>query len=128
MNKLRQIKALYKIRLLLLLNNIKSKAGLGKIIGMGLAALVMILTTASGASDLLEGIFKLPYADIIAEWGIGLLVLYGIFIVFTGDLVSGHTLNAGQMSSDFHYLSTLPISPIIVIFVKIFDRLITDYF
>lgn len=88
----------------------------------------MIISTAAASSDLLEGIYKLPYAEIIAIWGIGFLILYGIFVVFTGDLVSGHTLNTGQMSSDFHYLSTLPVSPTILIFIKLFERLITDYF
>ena len=128
MGTLKQIKALFLIRLRLLFNTIRSKAGLGKIIGMGLAAFIMIIATASGASDILEAIFKLPFAHIIAEWCIGTLVIYAIFIVFTGDLVSGHTLNTGQMSSDFHYLSTLPISPTILILTKVFERLITDYF
>lgn len=125
---LKQTKALCKIRLLLFWNNIRSKAGIGKIIGMGFAAIIMIIATASASSDLLEGIHKLPFADLLAEWAIGFLVLYAIFIVFTGDLVSGHSLNTGQMSSDFDYLSTLPVSPKILIFTKLFERLITDYF
>ena len=128
MESLKQIKALFLIRLRLLYNTIRSKAGLGKIIGMGLAAFIMIIATASGASDILEAIFKLPFAHIIAEWCIGILIIYAIFVVFTGDLVSGHTLNTGQMSSDFQYLSTLPISPTILILTKVFERLITDYF
>ena len=125
---IKQIRALCVIRFRLLLNNIRNKAGLGKILGMSLAAIIMVFATASGASDIIEGIYKLPYANIIAEWGIGLLVLYGIFVVFTGDLVSGHSLNTGQMSSDFNYLTTLPISPTILILTKQFERLITDYF
>ena len=125
---IKQVKALCIIRFRLLLNNIKSKAGIGKILGMGLAAFIMVMATASGASDILEGIYKLPYANIIAEWGLGLLVLYGIFVVFTGDLVSGHSLNTGQMSSDFNYLTTLPISPTILILTKQFERFVTDYF
>ncbi len=32
------------------------------------------------------------------------------------------------MSSDFNYLSTLPLSPTILILTKVFERLITDYF
>ena len=103
-----QTKALCQIRLRLLVNSILSKTGISKIIGMSLAAFVMIIGTASGASDLLGEVFKLPFSDYIARWAIGFLVLYGIFVVFTGDLVSGHTLNTGQMSSDFHYLTTLP--------------------
>ena len=109
-------------------NSIFSKTGISKIIGMSLAAFVMIIGTASAASDLLAEVFKLPFSDYIARWAIGFLVLYGIFVVFTGDLVSGHTLNTGQMSSDFHYLTTLPISPTILILTKQFERLITDYF
>ena len=128
MGTIKQIKALILIRLRLLYNTIRSKAGLGKFIGMSLAAFIMIIATASGASDILEAIFKLPYANIIAEWCIGILIVYAIFIVFTGDLVSGHTLNTGQMSSDFHYLSTLPLSPTILILTKVFERVITDYF
>ena len=128
MDTIKQIKALFYIRLRLLYNTIISKAGISKIIGFGLAALITIIATASAASDVLEGIFKLPFANIIAEWGIGTLILYGIFIVFTGDLVSGHTLNTGQMSSDFRYLSTLPIPTTILIITKLFERFITDYF
>ena len=128
MGTLKQIKALFLIRLRLLYNTIRSKAGIGKFIGLSFAAFIMIIATASGASDILEAIFKLPFAEIIAEWCIGILIIYAIFIVFTGDLVSGHTLNTGQMSSDFHYLSTLPLSPTILIITKVFERLITDYF
>ena len=128
MGTIKQIKALFLIRLRLLYNTIRSKAGIGKFIGLSFAAFIMIIATASGASDILEAIFKLPFANIIAEWGIGILIIYAIFIVFTGDLVSGHTLNTGQMSSDFHYLSTLPLSPTILIITKVFERLITDYF
>ena len=128
MGTIKQIKALFYIRLRLLYNTIISKAGISKIIGFGLACLITIIATASAASDILEGIFKLPFANIIAEWGIGTLILYGIFIVFTGDLVSGHTLNTGQMSSDFRYLSTLPIPTTILIITKLFERFITDYF
>ena len=127
-SNLRQIKALCGIRLRLLWNTLRSRAGLGKIIGMSFAAFIMFIATASGASDLLQGIYQLPFANILAEWTIGLLVFYSIFIVFTGDLVSGHTLNTGQMSSDFHYLSTLPVPTTALIFIKIFEKLITDYF
>ena len=127
-NLIKQTKALCLIRLRLLLNNLLSKAGLSKIIGICLIVLVTIIATAAGASDFLTEIFKLPFANLIAEWAIGFLVLYGIFVVFTGDLVSGHTLNTGQMSSDFHYLSTLPIPPMILVLTKQFERLITDYF
>ncbi|MBQ2592273.1 MAG: hypothetical protein II567_03220 [Candidatus Riflebacteria bacterium] len=128
MGTIKQFKALFLIRLRLLYNTIRNKAGLGKLIGMSFAAFIMIIATASGASDILEAIFKLPFANIIAEWCIGTLIIYAIFIVFTGDLVSGHTLNTGQMSSDFNYLSTLPLSPTILILTKVFERLITDYF
>ena len=128
MATLKQIKALFIIRLRLLYNTIRSKAGISKIIGLGIAAFIMIIATASAASDLLEAIFKLPFANILAEWGIGILILYAIFVVFTGDLVSGHTLNTGQMSSDFHYLSTLPIPTTVLIITKVFERFLTDYF
>lgn len=127
-SNLKQIKALCGIRLRLLWNTIRSRAGLGKIIGLSFAAFIMFIFTALGASDILEGIFKLPYSNILAEWTIGLLVIFAILVVFTGDLVSGHTLNTSQMSSDFHYLSTLPIPTTVLIFIKLFEKLITDYF
>lgn len=127
-SNLKQIRALCAIRLRLLWNTIRSRSGLGRIIGLSFAAFIMFIATASGASDLLQGIYQLPFANLLAEWTIGLLVFYAILIVFTGDLVSGHTLNTGQMSSDFHYLSTLPIPTTSLIFIKIFEKLITDYF
>ena len=128
MKYLRQIKALSFIRLKLLWNTIFTKAGLGKMVGMGFAAVIMIIATSAAASDLLEVIFKLPYSNLLASWAVGIVVIFSIFVVFTGDLVSGHTLNTGQMSSDYHYLSTLPISAPILIFIKLFERIITDYF
>ena len=101
---------------------------MGKIIGMAMAAFIMVIATASATSDLLEGIAKMPFGTLLTEWAIGFLALYAIFVVFTGDLVSGHTLNTGQMSSDLTYLSTLPIPTSILIFTKLFERLVTDYF
>lgn len=128
MKYLKQLKALSVIRLRLLWNTLASRAGIGKIIGMSFVILITIIATASGASDLLEAILKQPYAFLLSQWAVGLLVSFAIFIEFTGDLVSGHTLNTGQMSSDFHYLATLPIPIPILIFTKIFERIITDYF
>lgn len=119
---------LCRIRLRLLWNTITSKAGIGKIIGMSLAAILMIISIAAASTDLIEAVTKLPFAELITEWALGLFFIYALFVVFTGDLVSGHTLNTGQMSSDFNYLSTLPISPITLLFVKLFEKLITDYF
>ena len=125
---MQQILALCNIRLRLLMNTIRSKASMGKIIGMAMAAFIMVIATASATSDLLEGIAKMPFGTLLTEWAIGFLALYAIFVVFTGDLVSGHTLNTGQMSSDLTYLSTLPIPTSILIFTKLFERLVTDYF
>jgi hypothetical protein len=47
--------------------------------------------------------------------------------VLTGDMLTGHSLNAGQMSSDFSYLTTLPIPPGSLIAIKLIERMMTDY-
>lgn len=118
---------LCRLKLRLLVNSIKNWGSIGKILaalfGLGLAALAIGL----GAADLVDGIAFMPLGPMLIEWLITLLVLYVVLLVFTGDLITGHSINTGQMSSDFGFLHSLPIPSISLIVVKLFERIISDY-
>lgn len=126
-NTLHSTFILCKLKLRLLGNSLKNWASAGKLIGAGAGILLTAVSVTSGSSGLIAGLRQLPYAELILDWLMAAIVVYGVFIVFTGDLLTGHTLSAGQMSHDFAFLSSLPISPLSLIVVKLFERLITDY-
>lgn len=118
---------LCRLKLTLLINSLKNWASVGKAIGVGLSVIFTAVLITSGSSDLIKSLKMVPYAELMLDWMLGGIILYVIFVVFTGDLITGHSLNTGQMSSDFSYLQTLPIPPFCLIFVKLFERVITDY-
>ncbi len=118
---------LCRLKLRLQVNSMKNLASVGKAFGIAVAIVFIAIIMASGASDLIQNIKMLPYAELMLDWLLGALLLYSMFIVFTGDLITGHSLNSGQMSSDFAYLRSLPVPPLSLILVKLFERVITDY-
>lgn len=124
---LRLTLTLCRLKTRLLLNSLKSWASLGKGIGVTLSVVLTAVLITTGAADLVNSLRMVPYADIMLDWLLGGIIIYVIFVVFTGDLLTGHSLNTGQMSSDFGYLRTLPLPPISLVVVKLFERLITDY-
>lgn len=90
---------------------------------MGFTAYVM----SDAASDLISSFQIIPFGQFLLEWVLAIICIYLFVLVFTGDLLTGHSLNAGQMSSDFNFLISLPIPPLSLIIIKLFERLITDY-
>ncbi|HEY9069231.1 MAG TPA: CPBP family intramembrane glutamic endopeptidase, partial [Candidatus Ozemobacteraceae bacterium] len=58
---------------------------------------------------------------------LAMALAYAVLIVFTSDILMGHTLNAGQMSTDTAFLSTLPVTPGTLLVLKLYERLVTDW-
>ncbi|HNX77277.1 MAG TPA: hypothetical protein PLM07_00500 [Candidatus Rifleibacterium sp.] len=127
LQSLRITSLLCRLKLRLLFNSLKNWASAGKTIGIGLSVILTAVIITSGASDAINAMRMLPYAELLLDWLLGGIIIYVIFVVFTGDLITGHTLNTGQMSSDFGYLQTLPLTPLNLIMVKLFERVISDY-
>jgi membrane protease YdiL (CAAX protease family) len=110
----------------LLLNALLAWRGTLTLIVFGLLCAGWCLLIALAAQDALAFVQKLPLGGLATSL-IGLVLLYLIFLVFTSDLILGHTLNAGQMSTDFGFLTTLPISPGVLLTVKLYERMVTDW-
>ncbi|KAF1079363.1 MAG: hypothetical protein GQF41_4367 [Candidatus Rifleibacterium amylolyticum] len=120
---------LCKVKLRLFINTLKVKATGKKAAMFFCAAVILMFIIGTAVSDLfsmVDAAASGPRAVLI-EWIIGFIILYGIMIVFVSDLLTGHTINAGQMSSDFDYLTTLPVSPASLFCVKTFERVASDY-
>lgn len=118
---------LCRLKIRLLLNSLKNWASAGKAFGIGISVVLTAFFINSGAADLINMLRMLPYAELLLDWLLGGMIVYVIFLVFTGDMLTGHSLNTGQMSSDFNYLQSLPVPPLGLIVVKLFERVITDY-
>ena len=86
--------------------------GCSSIIGAGIAELV---TQA-----------KTWFPAVFIPWITCFLLIYGFATVFLSDLIMGHTLNWGQMSTDHRLLVTLPIPYHSLLFLKLYERLLTD--
>ncbi|PKL42610.1 MAG: hypothetical protein CVV41_13760 [Candidatus Riflebacteria bacterium HGW-Riflebacteria-1] len=118
---------LCKVKVRLLLNSLKARVTAKKAVLILFGALAVIFSVAMGVSELVMFMNITGPNLRLAEWLIGFIACYAAFMVFACDLLSGHTINAGQMSSDFDYLSTLPVSPTSLLCVKIFERFASDY-
>lgn len=118
---------LCRVKLRIFINTLRAKVTGKKAVLLIFGALCIIFFVAVSVSDLLA-MFETPgVISPITEWIVGLIALYAIIFVFSVDLLTGHTLNAGQMSSDFDYLMTLPITPGSLFCVKTFERFASDY-
>ncbi|OGK04795.1 MAG: hypothetical protein A2W80_16070 [Candidatus Riflebacteria bacterium GWC2_50_8] len=118
---------LCKVKVRLFVNSLKARVTAKKAVLILFGALAIIFSVAMAVSDLVM-LMNITGAKLqLAEWIIGIIACYASFVVFASDLLSGHTINAGQMSSDFDYLSTLPVSPASLLCVKIFERFASDY-
>ncbi len=119
---------LCKVKLRIFANTLKAKVTGKRAVLIFCAAVFLILTIGTAVSDLFkmaEGVAATQ--TLLLEWIIGFIVVYAIMIVFVSDLLTGHTINAGQMSSDFDYLTTLPVPPASLFCVKTFERFAIDY-
>ncbi len=118
---------LCKVKLRIFFNTLRAKVTGKKAVLLIFGALCIIFSVAVSVSDLLAMFTTPGVISPIAEWLVGFIALYAIIFVFSVDLLTGHTLNAGQMSSDFDYLITLPVTPMSLFCVKTFERFVSDY-
>ncbi|MBU1105939.1 MAG: hypothetical protein KKB51_04650 [Candidatus Riflebacteria bacterium] len=118
---------LCKVKLRLFYNSLRARLTGKKAVLIFFAALMMIFAISSAVSEMVLQIGLLGLPVWLPEWLIGFIAFYAIFVVLISDLLSGHTINAGQMSSDFDYLTTLPVPPASLLCVKIFERCASDY-
>ncbi len=87
--------------------------------------LVCSLIIGSGIAELM-GQAKTWFPQVFLPWIACFLLIYGLITVFLSDLIIGHTLNWGQMSTDHRLLITLPITYPTLLFLKLYERLLTD--
>lgn len=84
------------------------------------------LIMAFAAQDALAFFGQFAFGELLRQLLSGVLA-YLILLVFVGDLILGHTMNTGQMSSDTAYLNTLPLPPAAFLCMKLVERTITDW-
>ncbi|MGM0601044.1 MAG: hypothetical protein ACQETH_14640 [Candidatus Rifleibacteriota bacterium] len=118
---------LLRLKTRLLINTVFNWKSAGKLIAGILAMAFTAYVMSDAASDLIASFQVIPFGQYLLEWVLAIICIYLFILVFTGDLLTGHSLNAGQMSSDFNFLISLPIPPLSLIIIKLFERLITDY-
>lgn len=126
-NFLSSLLVLFRLKTRLLINSFINWKSVGRVFAAALTLIITTYSVSAGAVDLVFAMQVLPFGEFLLEWVLALISLYLILIVFTGDLLTGHSLNTGQMSSDFAYLVSLPIPPSSLIAIKLFERLLTDY-
>lgn len=112
----------------IIFNNLRSRTGLGKAIAFLFMLLACVWAVSDFSIEISGKILAMPFGYDINLLFFALIVMFVLFITFMGDLTTGHTINMGQMGSDFEYLQTLPLKPINIILLKLYERLINDYF
>ncbi|MDD3001024.1 MAG: hypothetical protein PHF29_04655 [Candidatus Riflebacteria bacterium] len=112
----------------IIFNNLRSRTGLGKAIAFLFVLLACVWAVSDFSIEISGKILAMPFGYDINLLFFALIVMFVLFITFMGDLTTGHTINMGQMGSDFEYLQTLPVKPINIIILKLYERLINDYF
>ena len=120
-------KTLVKTKLKIFKNQSLCWTSRSKILFSATALILTSLLIGFGAADFIPALESLPFGQTLTPWILALALIYFIIVVFTGDMITGHSLNTGQVSSDFKFLNSLPIPPLSIIGLKLFERLATDY-
>lgn len=119
---------LCKVKLRILLNTLKAKLTGKRLVLVVAAVIFLVLMVGTAISDFLNMAAGIAAEKaLLIEWIVGFIAFFGIMVVFVSDLLTGHTINAGQMSSDFDYLTTLPVPPASLFCVKTCERFASDY-
>lgn len=127
-NQLKTARVLCSLKNTLLYNQLILRAGIGKIAAFAFVVILCVWAVADFFSDASTKLLLFPFGEQLLAALFAFTILFLLFITFTGDLTSGHTINMGQMSTDFDYLQTLPIKPMSIILLKLYERLLNDYF
>ncbi|HOY65536.1 MAG TPA: type II CAAX endopeptidase family protein [Candidatus Ozemobacteraceae bacterium] len=110
----------------LLWNTLRAKQGFWHLLLIGLFGLCWCVFAAREAAGATKALGLLFLAE-PARQLLAMALAYAVLIVFTSDILMGHTLNAGQMSTDTAFLSTLPVTPGTLLVLKLYERLVTDW-
>ncbi len=107
-------------------NTLLAKRGFWSLALIFLFGLVWCVFAAREAASMTRSLGMLFLAE-PARQLLSAVVAYAFLVVFTSDILMGHTLNVGQMSTDAPFLSTLPAAPGALLTAKLYERLITDW-
>jgi len=110
----------------LIWNTLRARQGFWNLLVILLFAVCWCVFVAREAASLTTFLGMLFLAD-PARQLLSAAIAYALLIVFTSDILMGHTMNTGQMSTDMNFLSTLPASPGSLLIVKLYERLMTDW-
>jgi hypothetical protein len=80
----------------------------------------------SGASDLVKMLTSLASPTQIS-FLLGLVLVYCLGILTISDLFMGHTLNVGQVSTDYRFLTCLPVKATTILAAKLFERMFSNW-
>lgn len=119
---------LCRLKLRVIFNSFKNWASIGRLMAVSAGFFLVVFFFAIGSYDLLNELEMLPLmVHDAVNWIVGLILLYVIILVVIFDLITGHTFNTGQMSSDYSFLRTLPVQAYSILFLKLFERIAFDY-
>lgn len=118
---------LCRIKLRIAINTFKARVSSKKAVLIAFAIIFLVISIGLATVDLFRLVDLNGPQATIGAWLFGFVALYAIMVTFLSDLLSGHTLNVGQMNSDFDYLTTLPVTPASLLCSKVFERVITDF-
>jgi len=107
-------------------NTLRAKRGFWSLALIFLFGLVWCVFAAREAASMTRSLGMIFLAE-PARQLLSAIVAYAFLVVFTSDLLMGHTLNVGQMSTDAPYLSTLPAAPGALLAAKLYERFVTDW-
>ncbi len=107
-------------------NTLRAKRGFWSLALIILFGLVWCVFAAREAASMTRSLGMLFLAE-PARQLLSAIIAYAFLVVFTSDLLMGHTLNVGQMSTDAPFLSTLPAAPGALLAAKLYERLVTDW-
>ncbi len=110
----------------LLFNSARAWKGIWSIPIILLLSIVWGFGIANSTEKLFSFIMHLNYGE-ESRWLFALVLLYALLLILTSDLIMGHTLNLCQMSTDLPHLLSLPVSPIAIFGVKMYERFLSDW-
>ncbi|MFZ2955869.1 MAG: hypothetical protein WA705_03100 [Candidatus Ozemobacteraceae bacterium] len=119
--------ALMRMKIRLLWNGLRAWRWFFTTPLIGIFIVYLSFTLGQYMGGLIQMLATLLPRELIST-ALSIALVYAIILVFTSDLVTGHTLNWGQMSTDHAFLCTLPIPPSALLVGKLFERLAADWF
>lgn len=125
-SQLHAARVLIGMKTRLIWNTLRARRGFWSLAVIFLFGLVWCVFAAREAASATRTLGMLFLAE-PARQLLSAAVAYAFLVVFTSDILMGHTLNAGQMSTDAPFLSTLPASPGALLAAKLYERVITDW-